>query len=122
MTVTIDLDESAIMRKVGDSIGRAQLVIDNRIAADSNYFCPLAEGYLQGSVFPVQGDGTLVWNDPKAHNHYYEGGTFKEGDGPKATTWKRNKSNPNAAPLWFEHAKARNLKDWEKLANEEYNR
>lgn len=122
MTVTVSIDTSKIRDKIDERIGRAQLELDNRIAADSNYWAPLEEGDLQGSVFPILGNGELVWNSPKAHNHYYEGGTFKEGDGPKQTTWKRNKSNPNASPLWFEHAKARELKNWEALANEEYNR
>ncbi len=110
MTVTIDLDESAILRKVDDRISRAQFILDNRIAADSNYFCPMDTGALQGSVFPIQGDGTLEWNAPYAKKQYY--------NGPN----KSKDSNPNASMQWFEHAKARNLKNWEKLANEEYNR
>lgn len=110
MTVTIDLYESAIMRKIEDRTSRAQYVLDNRVAADSNYFCPMDTGDLQGSVFPIQGDGELEWNEPYAKKQYY--------NGPN----KSKDSNPNASMQWFEHAKARNLKDWEKLANEEYNR
>lgn len=110
MTVTIEIDESAIMRKIDGRMSRAQLVLDNRIAADSNYFCPMDTGALQGSVFPIQGDGTLEWNEPYAKKQYY------------GLPNKSKDSNPNASPQWFEHAKARNLKNWEKLANEEYNR
>lgn len=110
MTVTIEIDESAIMRKIDGRMSRAQLVLDNRIAADSNYFCPMDTGALQGSVFPIHGDGTLEWNEPYAKKQYY------------GLPNKSKDSNPNASPQWFEHAKARNLKNWEKLANEEYNR
>ena len=110
MTITVDINESEIISKVDDRIGRAQLVLDNRIAADSNYFCPVDTGALQGSVFPIQGDGTLEWNEPYAKRQYY------------GLPNKSKDSNPNASPQWFEHAKARDLKDWEALANEEYNR
>lgn len=110
MTITVDINVSAILRKVEDRIGQVQLVLDNRIAADSNYFCPFDTGALQGSVFPIQGDGTLEWNETYAKRQYY------------GLPNKAKDSNPNASPQWFEHAKARNLKDWEALANEEYNR
>jgi len=110
MTITVDINESEIISKIDDRIGRAQLVLDNRIAADSNYFCPVDTGALQGSVFPIQGDGTLEWNEPYAKRQYY------------GLPNKSKDSNPNASPQWFEHAKARDLKDWEALANEEYNR
>ena len=110
MTVTIDLDESAIMRKIDGNLDRTQYVLDNRVAADSNYFCPMDTGALQGSVFPIQGTGELEWNEPYAKKQYY--------NGPN----KSKDSNPNASMQWFEHAKSRNLKDWEALANEEYNR
>jgi len=110
MTITVDINESEIISKIDDRIGRAQLVLDNRIAADSNYFCPIDTGALQGSVFPIQGDGTLEWNEPYAKRQYY------------GLPNKSKDSNPNASPQWFEHAKARDLKDWEALANEEYNR
>ncbi len=110
MTITVDINESEIISKIDDRIGRAQLVLDNRIAADSNYFCPIDTGALQGSVFPIQGDGTLEWNEPYAKRQYY------------GLPNKSKDSNPNASPQWFEHAKAKDLKDWEALANEEYNR
>ena len=54
MTITVDLDESAITRKIGDRTRRAQYVLDNRIAADSNYFLTMDTSALQDSVFPIQ--------------------------------------------------------------------
>jgi hypothetical protein len=110
MTVTVSIDTSKIRDNIEERIGRAQLVLDNRIAADSNYFCPKDSGDLQGSVFPIWGNGELEWKEPYSRTQYY---LFPN---------KSKDSNPNAAPEWVEHAKARDMKEWEALANEEYNR
>jgi hypothetical protein len=121
MTITIELDTDKLRGKIEDRLAHAQLALDNEVLKDSNYWAPRREDTLMRSGH-IPEPGTVEWDEIYARNHYYEGGTFKEGDGPKQTTWKRNKKNPNASPLWFEHAKARNMKKWEKVANEEYYR
>ena len=110
MKVTVELDTAKIQSKVERNLGRVQYVLDNRVAADSNYFCPRDTGNLQGSVFPIQGTGELEWNTTYAKKQYYTGEN------------KSKDSNPNASMHWFEQAKARDLREWERVANEEYNR
>ena len=110
MRITLTLDAPGIKRKVANNLFFVQQVLDERIAADSNYFCPKDTGGLQGSVLPVQGTGILEWNTPYAKAQYY-------GLPNKSTD-----SNPNASMKWFESAKSRKLKEWVRLANETYSR
>lgn len=110
MKVTAKLDTAKIKADAATRIKRTQLVLDNRIAADSNYFCPLDTGALQASVFPIQGNGTLEWNEPYAREQYYERPN------------KSKDSNPNASMKWFERAKAQFLSAWRALADAEYHR
>jgi len=104
----IELDEQAIKHKIGARVDRAQLALDEAVAADSNYFCPEDTGDLIQSVFPVEGNGTLEWNAPYAKKQYYEAPN------------KSHDKNPNASPKWFEQAKARFIEKWRKIANEAY--
>lgn len=110
MMAVLELDENKLRRKIEDRMGKVQFYLDSRVAADSNFFAPMDTGNLIASVQPVEGNGVLEWNTPYAKKQYYEGPN------------KSKDSNPNASMQWFEHAKARNLKDWEKLANAEYNK
>jgi hypothetical protein len=108
--MTVTLYERKIRRKVADKLGSVQYVLDGRVAADSNFFAPQDTGDLQGSVLPIVGNGLLEWNTTYARFQYY--------NGPN----KSKDRNPNASMQWFEHAKARNLKEWEAIANAEYNK
>lgn len=110
MKVTAKLDKAGIKSDAMARIRRAQFALDNRVAQDSNYFCPLDTGALQGSVFPIAGDGVLEWNTPYAREQYYERPN------------KSKDSNPNASMKWFERAKAQFRDAWVRLANAEYNR
>jgi hypothetical protein len=108
MTITVDLDIEGIKNRVENRIGVVQQFLDERVAADSNYFCPEDTTDLQASVFPIQGNGELEWNITYAKKQYYEG---------------KNKSkdrNPNASLEWFEKAKAIHKSDWQELVNEKY--
>jgi len=109
MTISIDLDERAIKRKIEIGVDRAQLALDVQVLKDDNYFAPFREGTLMRSGH-IPEPGAVEWDAPHSRYQYY--------NGPN----KSKDMNPNATMLWHEHAKARNLKDWEALANEEYNR
>jgi hypothetical protein len=110
MTVTVSIDTSKIRDKIEERIGRAQLVLDNRIAADTDYWWAMDTGNLIDSKNPIQGNGEIEYKSIYARTQYY------------LYPNKSKDSNPNATTFPFEHAKSRNLKDWEKVANEEYNR
>jgi hypothetical protein len=109
MTVTTELNKNKIISDVKKRLEKAQYVFDSRVAFDSNKYAPDRSGDLITSVQPVQGKGTLEWNKPYARPQYY-GFPNKSKD-----------KNPNASMKWFEVAKSKHLKEWEKLANAEYN-
>ena len=106
----VDLRTEDIKRKVIDRCIIAQYALDNKIAADSNYFCPEDTGDLQKSVQPIMGNGVLEWNTPYAKAQYY------------GLPGKSTDTNPNASLQWFEQAKARELDNWVGVANAEYNK
>lgn len=109
MNVFLDFPHTPIITQIELGVARAQKLLDARVLADSNYFCPEDKGTLQTSAVISSGGGELVWDTPYAAYQYYEA---------------PNKSldrNPNARGKWFEHAKKDHAKDWERLANEPFN-
>lgn len=110
MKINVDFDTVAITAETKAKIKRCQAVLDAQVLKDSNYYCPLDTGMLQKSAITSSklGSGKLIWNTPYAEDQYYN---------------KPNKShqkNPNATVKWFEVAKSKCLKTWEKLVNDEY--
>lgn len=106
---TVIFDSAAAKRKFSGAIHKAQIKLDAQVLADSNYYCPLKTGTLQksGIINTVLGSGLVVWKTPYARGQYY-GVNFDRSKGP----------NPNACAKWFEAAKARKEKQWEKLVND----
>ena len=109
--MTIDFDVNKISKKVDKRVSKAQFVLDQQVLKDSNYFCPEDTGDLQdsGIIGSKIGKGLLVWDSEYAKRQYYEDDN------------KSKDRNPNASYKWFEVAKAKWLKQWEKLANDKYN-
>lgn len=108
--VSVYLDKQGIKKDAQARIQRTQMVLDEQIAKDSNYYIPKRDGDLERSVLnSVFGSGVLVWAMEYArrlyYNNYY---SFSK------------KPNPNAREKWFEWAKRTKLKAWEALANREY--
>lgn len=106
----IILNQGELSNKINNRIRRVQAKLDAQVLKDSNYYCPMYTGTLKksGILNTVLGSGKVVWNTPYAKEQYYG---------------KPNKShqhNPNATMKWFEAAKARRVKEWEKLVNDEY--
>ena len=106
---TANFDSAAAKRKFSGAIHKAQIKLDAQALADSNYYCPLKTGTLQksGIINTVLGSGLVVWKTSYARAQYY-GVNFDRSKDP----------NPNACAKWFEAAKARKVKQWEKLVND----
>lgn len=109
MTITVDLDQAAIQRKIENGVDRAQLALDNEVLKDDNYYIPFREGTLMRSGHIPQ-PGTVEWDVEYARERYYVPANLSKD------------INPNASMLWHEVSAAQNKKKWEAVANEEYNR
>ena len=112
MKIDVDLNITAAQKRLNARINKAQVLLDLQVMKDSNFYVPKDTGTLESSVvlFSKPGSGLLTWNTEYAKKQYYE---------------LNNKSmdrNMNARSMWFEHAKTERIKDWEKIANAEYNK
>jgi hypothetical protein len=113
MNIIVDFDTRQVERRIMSNIERAQILLDEQVAADSNEYAPEDKGTLKDSVYlgSKMGSGLLVWEDPKARRLYH-GIDFN---------FSKDK-NPNAQAKWFEAAKYKRLDAWRRIVNEEYNR
>lgn len=113
LEINVKINESEIERKIKAGAERAQIALDNQVLKDSNKYCPLDTSALQKSaiISTVIGSGRIVWSTPYAKKLYYD----------ESINISRQK-NPNASRKWFEVAKAKNLNNWVKLANDQYNK
>lgn len=112
LDIKVNLDSIGIKNRLNGATERAQAKLDAQVLKDSNYYCPMDTGMLQKSAIlsTVIGSGVIRWNTPYAAEQYYS---------------KPNKShqkNPNASCKWFEVAKAKNLKNWIRLVNDEFSK
>lgn len=111
-TVKGSFNDAAAKARISAAVHKAQIRLDQQVITDSNYYCPLRAaqgGTLQKSAIinTVLGSGLVKWRTPYARAQYY------------GVNFDHSKSaNPNACAKWFEAAKARKLKDWEKLVND----
>ena len=106
----VSFNAAALREKFAKKIHRAQMKLDVQIVNDSNYYCPTQEHILANSGISktVAGSGNIRWVTDYARRQYY------------GINFDHSKSdNPNATAKWFESAKARKLKQWEKLVDDE---
>lgn len=108
-TVKGNFNDAAAKARISSAIHKAQMKLDQQVITDSNYYVPLKTSTLQKSAIinTVIGSGLVKWRTPYARAQYY-GVNFDHS----------KQRNPNACAKWFEAAKARKLKDWEKLVND----
>lgn len=108
-TVKDNFNDAAAKARISSAIHKAQMKLDQQVITDSNYYVPLKTSTLQKSAIinTVLGSGLVKWRTPYARAQYY-GVNFDHS----------KQRNPNACAKWFEAAKARKLKDWEKLVND----
>ena len=111
-TVKVLVDKKQILQKIEKRMDGVQAKLDAAVLKDSNFYCPHYTGTLQksGIIHTELGSGWIQWQTDYAREQYYG---------------KPNKShnhNPNACMKWFEAAKARWCKKWEKIANDSYHK
>lgn len=108
-TVTIDWSED-IEERVTSAVEKAQVVLDEQVLKDSNYFIPKDTGNSEdsGLIASLIGQGQIIWDTPYIRKIYYGVDINFHTD-----------ENPNARALWFESAKANWLADWVRIADKE---
>ncbi|HDR7795314.1 TPA: minor capsid protein [Bacillus luti] len=109
----IKIDTPAIEGKVIEAVNKAQFAFDQQVLKDSNFYIPKDTGELENSSirFSKIGEGHLEWNTIYARRLYYN----------PEYNFSRD-INPNAAGMWFELSKARNVVDWTRVAETEIKR
>lgn len=108
--VDVKVELSDIDGKVGNALDHGQFKLDQMVLSDSNYYIPKDQGYLEESslTHSKPGEGEVVWQTPYARRHYYN----------PQYNFSKDK-NSNAQGLWFEAAKAKNLRTWLDQAEKE---
>lgn len=111
--LNIQLNAAAVIDKAKKAVEKAQVVLDEQVLKDSNFYIPKDTGELErsGVRSSVIGKGSIVWDTPYARRLYYN---------PQYNFSKD--SNPNAQGLWFEAAKASFLTDWVRITEQAYRR
>ncbi len=106
--ITLDMDVGKITAKLKKYVDILQPILDTQVLKDSNYYAPMDTGNLMSSGITGSkiGSGQLLWTAPYAKKMYYGVGYNFSKD-----------SNPNARAKWFEEAKAKKMKEWEKILN-----
>jgi hypothetical protein len=94
--------DATIPKDFGLQYAQAQYALDAQVIKDSNFFCPVDDGLLQGSALIASklGSGEVQWNKPYAHAQYW-------GLPNKALD-----KNINARMKWFEEAQNIWSADW----------
>ena len=108
--VKTQFNANALHAQLAAKVHRAQIKLDIQVVNDSNYYCPKINNILQPSAVKdtVAGSGKVRWTVDYARRQYY------------GVNFDHSKSdNPNATAKWFESAKARKQKQWEKLVDDE---
>lgn len=103
MPVLVQFNCEEIIQRIEDRNERATALLCKKIAEDSNFYCPLDVGTLQGSAL-ISSDsdrGVISWETPYAAKMYY--GLDLNFD---------ISSNPNAQAMWFHKAKDVHMDEW----------
>ena len=110
--MNIEFNSTKIAARLEGVIEKRQMKLDSEVLKDSNYFCPKNTSIMHdsGIINTVLGSGVVQWKTDYVRKQYYLG----EKVSPSQIKYSHNK---NAQPKWFEAAKARHLKKWEKIAN-----
>lgn len=110
--ITFNINDEEIAGRIRKASNMAQIKLDAQILKDSNRYCPLDTSNLQKSAITstVLGSGLITWRTPYAKAQYY------------GLPNKNVNTNPFASQKWFEVAKSKNIENWVKLANDEFNK
>lgn len=111
MSVTVDLDEAGLSRRMEQGRKLAESMVCEQILGDCNQaFVPKAEGTLRDNSRPEEHDGHMacVWDTIYAAYQYY-------GCWPDGSHKIQNHTTPGTTILWVDAARARYGSDWEKV-------
>ena len=111
MKVEVKFNAGGVKKRLHGLGRRAQFILKQNVAKDSNFYCPQDVGSLQTSVIPstTTNSDWIEWNEQYARKQYY--------DFPN----KSKDKNPNASMKWFERAKAAKKDAWKRLVDAVYN-
>lgn len=127
MPVRVEFGCGDIISRFERSNEAAVDILCQRVLADSNFYCPMAEGSLQASALTAShgNSGTVKWDVPYAAYLYYGAlmlapngsawaklGEIKHLAVPEVKLDFDKSSNPNAQAHWFEKAKDVHLDEW----------
>ena len=109
MSVTIKTDRARISARIKSGIASAIPAVSEQALADCNEYCRLDQGQLRESSETASDvkSGTLVWDTPYARRVYYTGTPSKD-------------QNSNASLMWCEVAHDAHGKEWNKIAQKEF--
>lgn len=105
-TTKVDVDMGKLKGKQKASEKMAQMLLDQQVLKDSNYYIPKDKSNLEGSGIrsSLIGEGKIIWDTPYARRLYYNPQYNFSTD-----------RNPNARGLWFEAAKSNKNNEWLEL-------
>ncbi len=97
--VTVTLNLSSTLKKLGMKAVKAQLALSQTAFEDCNKYCKVDTGKLQNSGKVDKVTGIMTWTAPYARNAYYTGAPNKT-------------KNPLASLMWAHKAAEVNREKW----------
>ena len=96
-------EDRGLQRRVERLSRQGQIILDEQVLRDSNYYAPQDTGSLieSGVRSTNPGTGKIIWDMAYSRRLYYN----------PQYNFSRDK-NPNAQGLWFEAAKSRHAREW----------
>ena len=107
--LTVTIDKRRVAARIKSGIDQMIPAVAEQALADCNYFAKRDQGTLIESSETASDlkAGELVWDTPYAKRQYYAGTPSKE-------------VNPNASLMWCEKARNTYGKDWQKIAQKQF--
>ena len=108
-SVTITTDHTRIAARIQAGVDRMIPAVAEQALADCNYFARRDQGTLIESSETASNlqEGELVWDTPYAKRVYYTGVPSKD-------------VNPNASLLWCDKAHDADGRDWQRIAQQQF--
>jgi len=102
MSVSVKIDFSGLDKKLsGSNFKRAQQVMAQQVAMDSNQFVPADTLHLRNSQMVSPDGSEISWNTPYAGPQYYAPGGW-------------HYTTPGTGPRWFDRAQGQFMASWVK--------
>lgn len=109
--VNVNFKADKVYKRIQTGKATAVEILTNEVVKDSNFFIPKNNGDLERSAISSSDykNGKAIWKTPYARRLYHN---------PQYNFSKE--PNKHARGLWFEEAKAINIKKWNKMAQEAF--